>query len=51
MTSSDPAPGSRHDPYAALRFRDFRLLLASRFITMFGSEMLYLKTLSADPAK
>jgi MFS family permease len=31
---------SRHDPYAALRSRDFRLLLIGRFITSFGNEML-----------
>ena len=30
----------RHDPYAALRYRDFRLLLTGRFITSFGNEML-----------
>jgi MFS family permease len=30
----------RHDPYAALRNQDFRLLLTGRFITSFGSEML-----------
>jgi len=30
----------RHDPYAALRHRDFRLLLSGRFLTSFGSEML-----------
>jgi MFS family permease len=30
----------RHDPYAALRHRDFRLLLTGRFITSFGNEML-----------
>jgi MFS family permease len=30
----------RHDPYAALRFRDFRLLLAGRFITSLGNQML-----------
>ena len=30
----------RHDPYKALRSRDFRLLLAGRFITSFGNEML-----------
>ena len=29
-----------HDAYAALRYRDFRLLEAGRFITTFGSEML-----------
>ena len=30
----------RHDPYAVLRVRDFRLLLSGRFITAFGGEML-----------
>jgi MFS family permease len=30
----------RHDPYAALRFRDYRLLLTGRFISSFGNEML-----------
>jgi MFS family permease len=40
MNSSDPTAGKRHDPYAALRSRDFRLLLTGRFITSFGSEML-----------
>lgn len=30
---------ARHDPYAPLRFRDYRLLLAGRFITSFASEM------------
>ena len=30
----------RHDPYAALRNRDFRLLLTGRFLTSFGNEML-----------
>ncbi len=30
----------RHDPYAALRYQDFRLLLSGRFITSFGNEML-----------
>lgn len=30
----------RHDPYAALRSRDFRLLITGRFITSFGNEML-----------
>ena len=29
-----------HDPYAALRHRDYRLLLLGRFITSFGNEML-----------
>lgn len=30
---------SRRDPYAALRYSDFRLLLTGRFITSFGTEM------------
>src|SRR5829696_8371640 len=30
----------RHDPYAALRNKNFRLLLTGRFITAFGNEML-----------
>lgn len=30
----------RHDPYAVLRARDFRLLITGRFITSFGGEML-----------
>ena len=30
----------RHDPYAALRNHDFRLLLTGRFLTSFGNEML-----------
>src|SRR5512138_116469 len=30
----------RHDPYIALRNRDFRLLLTGRFITSFANEML-----------
>jgi len=40
--SSEPesTPVASHDPYAALRYRDFRLLEAGRFITTFGSEML-----------
>ena len=36
----DKIPEERHDPYAALRFLDFRLLLTGRFITSFGNEML-----------
>src|ERR1700690_1252311 len=40
--NSEPnsAPGAHRDPYAALRFKDFRLLLTGRLITSFGSEML-----------
>src|SRR6187431_45867 len=30
----------RHDPYAALRFRDFRLLLAGTFLTVVAEQML-----------
>lgn len=30
----------RHDPYAALRHQDFRLLLSGRFLTSFAAEML-----------
>ncbi len=37
--SADPEPNLRRDPYAALRFRDFRLLLAGRFITSLGDQM------------
>jgi len=37
MSSQNTIP---HDPYAALRNRDFRLLLTGRFITSFGNEML-----------
>ena len=29
-----------HDPYAALRYQDFRLLLSGRFLTSFAAEML-----------
>lgn len=34
-------PNTPHDPYAALRFRDFRLLLIGSFITSLGGQMLY----------
>ena len=37
MSSNKP---ERHDPYAPLRFRDYRLLLSGRFITTFANEML-----------
>ena len=45
----------RHDPYAALRHNDYRLLLIGRFLTSFGNEMvtfaisweLWLRTQSA----
>ena len=37
-TQAYPTP--RRDPYAALRYRDFRLLLVGRFIASLGSQML-----------
>jgi MFS family permease len=39
-SQTDKTPADRRDPYAALRFLDFRLLLTGRFITSFGNEML-----------
>ncbi|MCC6805465.1 MAG: MFS transporter [Anaerolineae bacterium] len=30
---------ARHDPYLALRYRDFRLLLLGQFVTAFGTQM------------
>ncbi len=39
-SDSGRAPGARRDPYAALRYKDFRLLLTGRVITSFSSEML-----------
>jgi MFS family permease len=36
----DTTPVVNHDPYAILRYRDFRMLEVGRFITTFGSEML-----------
>jgi MFS family permease len=35
-----PPSGPQRDPYAALRFIDFRLLLAGRFISSLGNQML-----------
>jgi MFS family permease len=37
--SSEVERGARHDPYLALRFRDFRFLLVGQFLTSFGSQM------------
>ena len=34
------AIAARHDPYAALRFRDFRLLVAGTFLTVVAEQML-----------
>jgi MFS family permease len=33
-------PHARHDPYAALRFRDFRLFLAGWIVSVIGSQIL-----------
>ncbi|HEX9374582.1 MAG TPA: MFS transporter [Roseiflexaceae bacterium] len=40
--AADPAVpvAGRHDPYAALRFRDFRLLVAGTFLAVVGEQML-----------
>jgi len=38
--SNSSSPAARHDPYAALRYFDFRLLLAGRLVTTLGSQML-----------
>lgn len=35
-----PPPPTRHDPYAALRFRDFRWLTAGQFVSTLGHQML-----------
>ncbi|MCE1252663.1 MAG: MFS transporter [Anaerolineae bacterium] len=35
-----PSSAQGHDPYIALRFRDFRLLIIARFITSLGNQML-----------
>ena len=42
MADNEPPapPEAPHDPYAALRFRDFRLLLTGSFISSFGGQML-----------
>ena len=37
---AEAQPPERHDPYAALRFRDFRLVLAGRFIATLGELMI-----------
>ncbi len=38
--SSPEATAARHDPFAALRFRDFRLLIGGTFLTVVGEQML-----------
>ncbi len=44
MLKRGAAPGNMsiggHDPYAALRYRDFRYLLIGRFVTSLGEQML-----------
>jgi len=40
ITPTSPEPYVRHDPYRALRYRDFRLLIVGRFITSLGNQML-----------
>ena len=44
MNSIEPQAAAeiaaRHDPYAALRFRDFRLLVAGTFLTVVAEQML-----------
>jgi MFS family permease len=39
-TAADAHPVGRHDPYRALRFRDFRLLMTGALIAGFGQQML-----------
>ena len=38
--TNTPYQGNRRDPYAALRYSEFRLLLVGRFVTAFGNQML-----------
>lgn len=40
LTAHPPTDTETHDPYAALRFRDFRLLTAGRFLATLGEQML-----------
>ncbi len=37
---SHPADTQRHDPFAALRFRDFRLLIVGSFLAVFAEQLL-----------
>src|SRR4051812_27381223 len=39
-TAAPGAPAPRHDPFAALRFRDFRLLVVGSFLAVFAEQML-----------
>ena len=36
----ETAPRQRHDPFAALRFRDFRLLVMGSFLAVVAEQML-----------
>ncbi len=38
--AASPLPGPRHDPFAALRFRDFRLLVLGSFLAVIAEQML-----------
>src|SRR3954470_3455136 len=38
-TTDNTSLQPRHDPYAALRYRDFRFLLVGQFLTAFGPQM------------
>jgi MFS family permease len=38
--NADAQPPERHDPYAALRYRDFRLVVAGRFVATLGEMMI-----------
>ncbi len=40
QTTEPAPPAPRHDPYLALRYPDFRLLLTGQFITAFGTQMI-----------
>jgi MFS family permease len=40
IEQSEKREPARHDPYAALRFRDFRLLLLGRLVASLGDQML-----------
>ena len=39
MQSPDSSPVAPRDPYAALRYRDFRLLIGGQFVAQFGEQM------------
>lgn len=39
MSGENQPPAARRDPYAALRFRDFRLLIIGRFVAQIGEMM------------